>query len=159
MTTARARALRKTMSIPEATMWNALRELKTLGHHFRRQVPLGPYYADFASHSLKLVIEIDGDTHGSDDAIAYDHRRDAFIASHGYKILRIPNAEVTGNLDGVVTYLLSEFDARAFELAATPTLFPSPQGGGRSADEIAPPRLPPPCGEGRGGGEPETQSR
>ncbi|WP_143154498.1 DUF559 domain-containing protein [Devosia limi] len=57
MSVQRARQLRKIMSTPEAKLWNALRELRPLGYHFRRQVPLGPYYADFVCHRSCLVIE------------------------------------------------------------------------------------------------------
>lgn len=63
MSVERARQLRKNMGAPEAKLWNALRELRLLGHHFRRQVPLGRYYADFCCHKARLVIEVDGDTH------------------------------------------------------------------------------------------------
>ena len=106
MSVQRARELRKRMTAPEAYLWNALRELRPLGHHFRRQVPLGPYYADFASHRAKLVIEVDGDTHFNDEAIARDELRDAFIRREGYRVLRVTNHEVMHNLDGVMTLIL-----------------------------------------------------
>ena len=57
-------------------MWNALRTLNPRGYHFRRQVPLGPYYADFACHHPRLVIEIDGLSHTSQE---YDAKRDLFM--------------------------------------------------------------------------------
>ena len=101
MSIARARELRKRMPPAEARMWGLLRSLKPLGFHFRRQVPIGPYYADFACHHASLVIELDGDTQGSDAAVAYDARRDAFIRREGYEIVRIPNNELMTNLDGV----------------------------------------------------------
>ncbi len=120
----RARQLRKTMGTPEATLWNALRALRPLGYHFRRQVPLGRYYADFACHAQRLVIEVDGDTHGSVEAQRYDVERDRFIAGEGYRVLRVPNDEVIGNIEGVMTLVLAA-------LEQTPTLNPSPQGGGK----------------------------
>ena len=55
-----------------------LRTLRADGFHFRRQVQLGPYYADFVCHSAKLVIEIDGDTHGSPEQMEFDRKRDRF---------------------------------------------------------------------------------
>ncbi|WDQ97695.1 DUF559 domain-containing protein [Devosia sp. J2-20] len=124
MSIQRARSLRKTMPPAEARLWNALRELKPLGHHFRRQVPLGPYYADFASHRAKLVIEVDGDSHHTGQALLRDAARDAFIAAQGYDVLRISNDDVLHNLDGTMTMILGV-------LADTPTLDLSPQGGGR----------------------------
>ena len=84
-------------------MWNALRTLKPLGLHFRRQVPLGRYYADFACHHPKLVLEIDGWTHDSPE---YDAARDTFIQSEGYRVLRVSNEDVLTNVDGVVRTVL-----------------------------------------------------
>jgi len=80
-------------------MWIALRGLKSQGKHFRRQVPLGPYYADFACHHPKLVIEIDGRSHTN---AAYDASRDAFMRSEGYGVLRIGNDDVLRELEGVM---------------------------------------------------------
>jgi very-short-patch-repair endonuclease len=104
-------------------------------HHFRRQVPLGPYYADFASHSARLVIEVDGWTHGSDAEIACDRRRDTFIRSEGYDILRVTSVDVMENLEGVMAVVVAALE-KSVE-AATPTLDPSPQGGGRRLSDGA----------------------
>lgn len=87
----------------EAKLWNALRELKPLGYHFRRQVPLGRYFADFACHSGQLVIEVDGDTHTDPD---YDRARDAFIRSEGYRVLRVTNDDVRYHCDAVLRAVL-----------------------------------------------------
>jgi very-short-patch-repair endonuclease len=87
------------MPRPEAMMWNALRNLKPLGFHFRRQVPLGRYYADFACHHPKLVIEIDGRSHTNPD---YDAERDAFMRKEGYRILRVGNDDMLREIDGVM---------------------------------------------------------
>jgi len=134
MSIALARKLRKRMPPAEARLWNALRELKPLGFHFRRQVPLGRYYADFACHHALLVIEVDGDTHGSDTAMQYDAERDAFIRAEGYEVLRFGNHDVMHNLEGVTheIWLTLQDRPRVFERGQdTPTLDPSPQGGGR----------------------------
>ena len=80
-------------------MWTALRGLKPLGFHFRRQVPLGSYYADFACHHPKLVVEVDGRTHTDAD---YDAARDAFIRNEGYRVLHSGNDDVLRELDGVM---------------------------------------------------------
>jgi very-short-patch-repair endonuclease len=128
MSVERARALRKVMSAPEAKLWNALRELRPLGHHFRRQVPIGRYYADFCCHRRCLIIEVDGDTHGSQEAIAYDAVRDEFLRQEGYRVLRVTNLDVMRNLDGVITQVLSLLDQ-------PPPSFPPHKGeGGRSGD-------------------------
>ena len=125
----RARSLRKSMPAPEAAMWSALRRLGHLGFHFRRQVPLGRYYADFASHRARLVIELDGDTHFTPGAQAYDAERDAFMRAEGYRILRFTNHDVMTGLDGCMTLIMLELGRPARK--TTPTLDPSPQGGGR----------------------------
>lgn len=125
----RARTLRKRMPPMETKLWNALRALKPLGFHFRRQVPIGPYYADFVSHQHLLVIEVDGETHFVSGGPAYDAVRDAFIRGEGYRILRVTNHEIAQNLDGVMILILSKLQTP--EHLATPTLDPSPQGGGR----------------------------
>jgi len=100
MTIERARQLRKDATGPERAMWQLLYPLRD-EHNFRRQVPLGPYYLDFACHGLKLAIEIDGDTHGADAAQAYDGNRTRFIQSEGYRVLRFTNDDVLGNPEGV----------------------------------------------------------
>ena len=84
-------------------MWNALRQLKAFGLHFRRQVPLGRYYADFACHHPKLVVEGDGWTHNDS---RYDAERDRFMWAEGYRVVRIPSSEVLTNIDSVVSAIL-----------------------------------------------------
>lgn len=107
MTVQRARQLRKQMSPAEARLWDYLRTLRTDGFHFRRQVPLGRYYADFACHHAKLVIEVDGDTHFTPAGIRHDLERDILLRDEGYHTIRYTNTEVLQNMDGVVTHLLS----------------------------------------------------
>ena len=86
-----------------------LRAKRLGGWKFSRQVPIGPYIADFAARSAKLVVELDGRTH----ELAYDQRRDAFISGLGYKVLRFTNSEVSINLDGIATTIDHELRARA----------------------------------------------
>ncbi len=124
MSITRARSMRRRMSPPEARLWNALRMEPLRALHFRRQVPLGPYYADFASHTARLIIEVDGSAHTTDDAIAYDARRTAFLAAEGYRVLRFTTLDVLHHLDAVFATLLA---------AAPPTGSagpPSRQAGG-----------------------------
>lgn len=96
------------MSPPEARLWNALRLPSLRPLHFRRQVPLGPYYADFASHRARLVIEVDGSTHFTDDGIEYDARRTAFLRGQGYRVLRFTTPDILGNIEAVVAAILTE---------------------------------------------------
>ena len=111
------------MPAPEAKLWNALRELRPLGHHFRRQVQIGPYYADFCSHKRCLIIEVDGDTHFQEAAVAYDAARDAVLRREGYRILRVTSEDVMRNIDGVLTMVLSLLDQ-------PPPLIPPHKGEG-----------------------------
>jgi len=106
MSAERARSLRKRMSPPEARMWNVLRREPFYLYHFRRQVQLGRYYADFASHPAKLVIEIDGGAHFTREALRYDAARDQFIAAEGYAVLCFTTSEVLSHLDAVAAALL-----------------------------------------------------
>ena len=95
----RARSLRKNMTRAEVILWQHLRRKQMLGLPIRRQHPIGPYIADFACRPLKLVIEVDGDTHA--DA-AYDARRTRFMEREGWQVLRVFNVDVYENLDGVL---------------------------------------------------------
>ncbi|MGJ8527133.1 endonuclease domain-containing protein [Maritalea sp.] len=97
----RARELRKNATHPEREMWRLLRPLRDAGYHFRRQVPMGTYYADFVCHKAKLVVEVDGETHGTLAQIEYDKKRDSFLRSEGYDVLRVANDEVLQNKEGV----------------------------------------------------------
>jgi very-short-patch-repair endonuclease len=98
-TISRARELRKNATDAEKRMWRALRE-NFPGAKFRRQVPIGPYYADFFSFAAKLVIEVDGGQHG--EAQDYDARRTAFLESQGLRLIRFWNNDVLSNMEGVV---------------------------------------------------------
>ncbi len=84
------------MSLPEAKLWTMLRREPFETFHFRRQVEFGPYYADFASHGAKLVIEVDGATHFEDAQIEYDARRTAFIESQSYRVIRFTGTQILG---------------------------------------------------------------
>jgi very-short-patch-repair endonuclease len=101
---ARARRLRRTATDAEELLWYALRE-RLSSAKFRRQVPFGPYTADFASHGAKLIVEVDGHQHMQ--ASEHDRERTAFLNSEGYQVLRFWNNEVLQNLDGVLTVVAS----------------------------------------------------
>lgn len=92
----RARDLRKKMTDAERALWRMLK-LSFRDYHFRKQVPIRHYIADFASHRAKLVIEVDGGQHNLDvDAV-----RTKIIEAEGYRVLRFWNNEVLRNPDGV----------------------------------------------------------
>lgn len=101
-TVPRARQLRRDASGPERRLLRALRE--TYPHlKWRHQTPLGPFFADMLCFSEKLVIEVDGDTHAV--AEGYDASREDFMAREGYRTIRVTNADVMTNLEGVLTQI------------------------------------------------------
>ena len=97
-----ARFLRQTTTDAERILWSRLRDLKRGGLHFRRQTSFDKYIADFCCHSAKLIVELDGDQHGSDAAVAYDAERTAYLNARGYRVLRFTNGEVLRECDRVV---------------------------------------------------------
>ena len=72
------------------------------GRRFRKQHPIGPYIADFACVAAKLVVEVDGDSHGADAAVVYDRRRDVYMNEQGWRVLRVTNEDVFKRLDDVM---------------------------------------------------------
>jgi very-short-patch-repair endonuclease len=97
-----AKKLRREQTEVERKLWSALRNRQFDGFKFRRQQPLGPYIADFVCFGAKLIIELDGDQHGSDKGIAYDRARTRFLQTEGFKVLRFPNHEINGSIDNVL---------------------------------------------------------
>lgn len=98
--TKRARHLRGQATPAERALWKHLSRSQ-VGAKFSRQMPVGPYFADFLCRSLKLVIEIDGHSH--DVAPERDTVRDRWMAGSGYTVLRFTKADVHENIEGVVT--------------------------------------------------------
>jgi len=75
-----------------------------LGHKFKRQVPIGPYIADFVCLERKLIIEADGGQHAT--RITHDEMRDAYLQKRGYCVLRFWNDEVLNNQEGVLSVIV-----------------------------------------------------
>ena len=111
-TTLRARALRQGENIAEARLWNELKGRKLGGFKFVRQLPIGPFFADFACRDACLVVEIDGSQHADSAA---DRARDAFMQQEGYSVLRFWNTDVFSNLGPVCETVLAALDGRLSE--------------------------------------------
>jgi very-short-patch-repair endonuclease len=124
----RARQLRREMTPSERKLWWHLRELAPEGAHFRRQATIGPYFADFACHTTKLVIEIDGGQHGNSTQIARDLKRDTYLKRNGYRVFRFWNTDVQRNIEGVMTLICDALE----QLPPTPDPSPPQAGGGET---------------------------
>jgi very-short-patch-repair endonuclease len=101
--------------------WHLRKRLKTPDTHFRRQVRVGRYIADFVCHSARLVIEVDGGQHAMRASL--DQERSKVLEANGYRALRFWNNDVLTNIDGVLEEIQRV-------ITTTPTPNPSPQGGG-----------------------------
>lgn len=112
-----ARDLRNKSTKTEILLWRAvLRAKKMRGYPFRRQRPIGNFIADFCCLSLKIVIEVDGYTHDIPEVIRRDERKDRFLESEGFVVLRIMDADVLEDLNGVAERIEGFVDRRVFEL-------------------------------------------
>ena len=99
---ARARRLRRDMADAERRLWRGLSRVPVTGTHLRRQATIGPYFADFACHEKRIIIEVDGEQHGFDARRAADERRTAYLEARGYRVLRFWNHEVLTELESVL---------------------------------------------------------
>ena len=108
-------------------MWRILRQAFP-DAHFRFQVPMRDFVADFASHGAKLVIEVDGGQHGGVDDLA----RTGIIEGEGYRVIRFWNNDLLRNPDGVARMIEAELVSES-----TPTLTLPHQGGGNPAEPFS----------------------
>ena len=97
-----ARAQRQNMTKAETLLWNTLRGHRIDGCGFRRQTPIGPYFADFVCLARKIVVEADGRTHDRAAAQIRDAARDEWFRRAGFRVLRFPDALIIGGLPIVV---------------------------------------------------------
>ncbi len=96
-----ARENRRRSTRPEQLLWSKLRNRRLFGYKFRRQYPIYPYIVDFACLHVMLVIEVDGESHFTPKAQAYDARRTTHLEAQGYNVIRFTNREVMTNISGV----------------------------------------------------------
>ena len=89
------------MTSAELCLWQCLRG-GSLGVRFRRQVVIGRYIVDFACLSKRLVIELDGESHGEKIRQEEDRLRDAALVAKGYRVLRFWNFEILETRDAVM---------------------------------------------------------
>jgi len=106
------RELRKNMPIAEILLWAKLRGKGLLGCKFRRQYSVGNYVVDFYCPSLKLAVEVDGESHYVSGAAEYDRLRQSAIEKYGIHFLRVTNRDIYDNLEGVL-YRIMEIMSKA----------------------------------------------
>jgi very-short-patch-repair endonuclease len=123
-----AKRLRANTTSAEDILWRHLRKLEVQGSHFRRQVVIGTYVADFACMTKRLVIEVDGSQHGFEADQRRDEARTRWLESEGYRVIRFWNNDVMSRTEAVL-------EAINNMLGVTPPRLPSagdppPQGEG-----------------------------
>jgi very-short-patch-repair endonuclease len=111
----RAKTLRRVMTPAEIWLWEALRNNRCGGLHFRRQQIIDGFIADFYCHAVGLIVEVDGSVHQQQED--YDLMRDRIISARGLRIVRFPNHRVLKDLP----YVLAEI-----QLTAKNTTFSNP---------------------------------
>jgi very-short-patch-repair endonuclease len=115
----RAKAMRSQPTEAEHRLWQILRAKRFAGYKFRQQAPIEFYIADFVCFAERLIIELDEGQHCES---ADDERRDAYLRSQGFSVLRIWNNELFTNEEGVAELILSA-------LRTPPLPNPSPARG------------------------------
>ena len=98
-----ARMLRKNMTKEEKHLWYDF--LRTHPARFSRQKVLGKYIADFYSAQAKLVIELDGSGHYTEEGKEHDRERTEFLEEYGISVIRFSNTEIHENFRGVCEYI------------------------------------------------------
>ena len=104
----RAENLRNNPTEAEKKLWEALQKDPFKEFHFRRQHPIHQFIADFYCHKRRLIIEIDGEYHATEDQQRKDQLRTNSLNFQGLDIIRFSNQEVLENLDIVLTTLLKK---------------------------------------------------
>ena len=145
----KAKQLRSNQTDAEQKLWYHMRAHRFMGLKFKRQKPVGRYIVDFICEEHKLIVELDGGQHA--DQTSYDAKRDDWLRSEGYAVLRVWNNEVMQEMEAVLERI---------RLALSPD--PSPASGrGEQDNPLSPPAksgeqdnpLAPLAGRGPGRGE------
>lgn len=106
----RRRDLRRRLTPAEAALWRLLRRSQLEGRKFRRQHGIGNYIVDFYCPKERLIVELDGAAHDSEQAVALDQAREEFLKKAGMTILRVENRHVFENPEGVLALIAEQFN-------------------------------------------------
>jgi type I restriction enzyme R subunit len=124
---AAAKAQRREQTTIEGLVWRELRAKRFHGLKFKRQVPIGPFIADFACFEAKLIVEVDGPDHDEPSRRERDRWRDAWFKEHGFAVFRVTGEEVIGGLDAALVRL--RLALKVPSPASTSSRHPLPQAG------------------------------
>jgi very-short-patch-repair endonuclease len=124
--TGRARELRRNETDAECELWNDLRNRRLNGHKFSRQIPLGPYIADFVCRNRNLIIELDGSQHA--DSL-HDLVRTQWLNASGYSVLRFWNTAVLQERRSVLETIVAALDGRLTSHSDNDQFYPSDSNG------------------------------
>lgn len=130
-----SRQLRQQASQAEIKLWQALRRKALNDLRFRRQFPLGPYFADFVCLPARLIVEVDGGQHGLASQSAHDARRTAWLEANGFRVVRFWADEVMTNVAAVLDGIEAAINESLPQgTARTRPLAPSRKGRGNAKD-------------------------
>ena len=111
-----ARKLRTDMTDAEHKLWRRIRN-NQLGVKFRRQTVFDHYILDFYAVQSKLVIEVDGGQHYTEEGRVNDNKRDAYLKEHGIDVLRYSDIEVLKSTDDVIEAVLHKIKEKGKTLS------------------------------------------
>lgn len=103
----RAREMRQFQTLAEKHAWYILRDRRSLGLKFRRQVPIDDYIVDFYCEELRLVLGVDGDVHGTPEKMKRDAAKDKRLVELGYRVMRITNDRSINDPDALIEMIRS----------------------------------------------------
>ena len=104
--TKRARELREQQTKAESLLWSVLRAKRLCGLKFRRQYPIGPFFADFACVARKVIVELDGGYH--DYQYEDDLWRQRNLENLGWRVMRFPNEDVLEDVEAVAASIAKQ---------------------------------------------------
>jgi very-short-patch-repair endonuclease len=96
------KTLRKNLPLAEIILWDRLKGRQLEGYKFRRQYSVEDFVIDFYCPELKLAVEVDGDSHYTEDALLSDRKRQIEIETFGIRFLRFTNREIYENVEGIL---------------------------------------------------------
>ena len=108
--TKKARYLRNNSTLPEILLWNELKRSKMREYDFHRQKPILSYIVDFFCYPLMLAIEVNGESHNSQEAYQHDRHRQDKIEGIGIRFIRFHNDSIKHNMENVLRTIHAYID-------------------------------------------------